>query len=310
MKWLVDLKPREPVGRCAWKSLSPRLRNVRKFLRRAADSRDEHDSSDGREIVHELRVATRRADSALDMYGGLLPDKQYKWWSKWLKRVRQAAATARDADVLTVHFSKLPVGQLRDLGLRSLAGERDTAQKPIWDVAERLDRKKRWRKHRKRLKRYLRRDCDPELSRPFGAWAHRRIEPLVTDFWQSVVPANADLAQLHQFRIEGKKLRYAIELLGSVFPPALRTIVYPRLEQLQQILGDLNDCVQRSSVLDNWREEFDDPELKNQLRQLEAEEQRRIDELRKKFDQWWSAESQTLCSTLKDCVREDTSCVA
>jgi len=311
MKWLVDLDPREPLGQGAWHSMSPRIRSVRKQLKRAAESWDEKESDDGRETVHELRVATRRADAALDIYGQLLPDKQYKWWNKWLKRIRHAAATARDADVLTSHFTeKLPPALLRDLVLRDLASERAQAQEPIWEIAERLDRKKRWKKHSKRLKRYLRSKSEPELAKPFGAWAHRRIEPLVTDFWQSVASSDAELADLHQFRIETKKLRYAIELLGSVFPPGLRTIVSPRLEQLQQTLGDLNDCVQRLEVLETWREEFQDQELKDQIRQLQDGEQRQIDAQREKFDQWWKAESQILRSTLNDTTRSGASCVA
>jgi CHAD domain-containing protein len=312
MKWLVDLDPREPVGGCAWHSLSPRLRNVRKYLRRAAESWDKQDSGDGRELVHELRVATRRAHAALHIYDCLLPETHYSWWNKWLKRIRQAAATARDADVLAAHFSELPPGLLHDLILRRLADERAVAQEPIWEVAERLERKKRWRKHYKRLKTYLRADHEShtEIAQPFGSWAQRRIEPLVADFWQSVAPADAELARLHQFRIESKKLRYAIELLGSVFPPELRTVVLPRLEQLQQVLGDLNDCVQRSKVLSGWRNEFDDQQLEDQLQELEAAEQRRIDEQRKKFEQWWAAESQTLRAALNDGGPGDASCVA
>ena len=49
------------------------------------------------------------------------------------------------------------------------------------------------------------------------------------------------MRRLHAFRIEGKQLRYAMEIFAGAFPPAFRGELYPLVEQLQERLGKIND---------------------------------------------------------------------
>src|SRR5262249_11801071 len=50
-----------------------------------------------------------------------------------------------------------------------------------------------------------------------------------------------DYEQLHQVRIAGKRLRYAMELFGDCFAAELREQLYPRVEEMQEVLGRAND---------------------------------------------------------------------
>src|SRR5262249_45981485 len=50
-----------------------------------------------------------------------------------------------------------------------------------------------------------------------------------------------DYDHLHQVRIRGKRLRYAIEVLASCFPDVLREQYYPMVEEMQETLGRAND---------------------------------------------------------------------
>ena len=50
-----------------------------------------------------------------------------------------------------------------------------------------------------------------------------------------------DYEQLHQVRIHGKRLRYAMEVFGGCFPASFRDELYPQVEAVQELLGELND---------------------------------------------------------------------
>ena len=46
---------------------------------------------------------------------------------------------------------------------------------------------------------------------------------------------------MHQFRIRGKELRYALESLRGAFPSAVQTRLYETVEAIQDRLGEVND---------------------------------------------------------------------
>src|SRR5205823_1439505 len=51
----------------------------------------------------------------------------------------------------------------------------------------------------------------------------------------------SDYANLHRVRIEGKRLRYAMEVFADCFPAEFRDELYPQVEALQETLGKAND---------------------------------------------------------------------
>src|SRR2546429_488680 len=93
-KWLRGLRPETPVVAAARHVLLARLTEVRDHLPQAVSHADEDV-----EHVHKLRVSTRRAGAALRIFAGCLPGKIYKKVRKKLRKVRHAAAAARDWDV-------------------------------------------------------------------------------------------------------------------------------------------------------------------------------------------------------------------
>src|SRR5919204_6722773 len=93
-KWIPDLTAATPLADAARRVLIVRLEAVRDYLARALS-----DSDKDPEYVHQLRVATRRARAALDIFAPCLPAKTYKTAKKHLKGIRRAAGEARDWDV-------------------------------------------------------------------------------------------------------------------------------------------------------------------------------------------------------------------
>ena len=51
----------------------------------------------------------------------------------------------------------------------------------------------------------------------------------------------SDVANLHQMRISGKRVRYAMELLAGAFDDSFRTELYPIYAEVQELLGTIND---------------------------------------------------------------------
>ncbi len=102
-----------------------------------------------------------------------------------------------------------------------------------------------------------------------------------------------DYRQLHQVRIAGKRLRYAMEVFADCFDPTFRETLYPRVEELQEVLGRANDshvaaerlvCLRdrvRATCSTAW------PRLQPGLEQLLRSHQRRLPQERRRFLKWW-----------------------
>src|SRR5207253_2514575 len=98
---------------------------------------------------------------------------------------------------------------------------------------------------------------------------------------------------LHQVRIAGKRLRYAMEVFADCFPPAFRQTIYPAVEEMQEILGTANDshvAGQRLGELRDrlravWPAEW--PRWKPGVNALRRFHQRRLPQQRRLFLEWW-----------------------
>ena len=69
---------------------------------------------------------------------------------------------------------------------------------------------------------------------------------LAYDEW--VTKPNTPLKQLHQLRIEGKQLRYALEFFEEVLSPQAGDMIQ-QMKKLQDHLGDMQDAVVASELL-------------------------------------------------------------
>jgi CHAD domain-containing protein len=100
-KWISDLKATTPVVDAARHVLTVRLEVVRDYLPLALQQADRDP-----EHVHQLRVGTRRARAALDIFACCLPLKVYKGARKHLRSIRQVAGEARDWDVFVASLTQ------------------------------------------------------------------------------------------------------------------------------------------------------------------------------------------------------------
>lgn len=325
MKWLKIDASETRVVAAAEQSLARRLKKVRRRmadLGGTANARAEvttlaaaagngaavlaaAPSEQQVEQIHALRVATRRARAALRVYEELLPPKPYRWWRKRLRRIRQAAAAARDADVRIAHLRQQEPAPLSKLMLDRLYAERAGADKPLASLIEDLP-PRRLKRHTRRLLRQI-----PAAAagrrQMLAAWAPARLQATIADFLEAYPDESHSSEELHQFRIRGKRLRYSIELLASAFPAALRRDIYPQLIEIQERLGALNDRAGWCEWLARWRAEGGaqtlDAGLAAQLDALLADERSQLQRQREAWFAWWGAVGPRLRRHLKRLAR-------
>jgi CHAD domain-containing protein len=283
-KWVANAGPEERTWEVAARTLEGRLEAVWHFLPLAAERADEDV-----EYVHQLRVWSRRAAAALKLYADLLPRRRLAWVQSQLKRLRQAAGDARDCDVLAARLSREHPGSGRDAWLAEVRAERASAQQPIEDMYRRLRHEGRFDRRVRALLRRLRpggRKKAAPVPPRFGDWAHATLAPLVEKFFRAAPSHAADTASLHRFRIRGKQLRYAMELVAGAFPPDLREALYPVVEALQEKLGEINDLATARARLRRRLRDAEDPERARHVRRGLAEEEARLAQARHAFLDW------------------------
>ncbi|SRR5579875_460672 len=292
-KWISDLKPDTPLAEAARHVLFVRLQVVRDYLPRAALEADKDI-----EYVHQLRVGTRRADAALRIFADCLPRKTYRKARRRLKKIRRAAGAARDWDVFLADLlereQKADVKQRNGLDflIGYALGQRAAAHADLETV---------YQEEGPTFETFLIRVVEAirlpggqtspgilvDLARPMLFERLKELE-------QAALGDLSDYTQLHQVRIAGKRLRYAMEVFADCFDPNFRETLYPRIEQLQEILGRANDSHVAIERLIDLRTRLQAacptawPRLQPGFEQLLRFHQRRLPQQRRRFLQWWN----------------------
>lgn len=284
-KW-IKANPDELVTDVAARSLSGRLKPVRRHLLLATKN-----AEDDIEYIHQVRVCSRRAQAALRLYGELLPAWRAAWIEKQLHRIRDATNDARDDDVFA---SRLMADETDPGAARLLArvrAHRVDAQQQVLEIYWRLKHKDRFERRVAKLLKHVRlRGKYKGKKLKFGKWAAPRFQPLVDDFFEAGRAGFLVNDKLHKFRIAGKKLRYAMELLSSAFQDELRSELYPLLSNLQEKLGEINDQVMAGTRIKYWIDEDDDSKEVDYLQNMLVGEQKQLAEKRVAFFAWWTAD--------------------
>jgi CHAD domain-containing protein len=283
-KW-VEASAGDRTSEVCARTLRGRLGAVLHFLPLAA-KKSEKDI----EQVHQLRVWSRRATAALGMYEDFLPRRRSAWMKKQLKRVRRAANEARDCDVLLGRLQKKKQpGRAAKHWLAALRAERRDAQKAIVAVYRRLARGKCFARRIDKLLERIRPRRGESVAPTdvsFGDWARQRLGSVVEGFLSGIPEDRKDEAALHQLRIRGKELRYAVELLAGAFPNELRTKIYPILGEMQDRLGRINDLATAKTRLQEKIEAARNTNEAASWCRLLMKEQIRIDQALGEFWPW------------------------
>lgn len=284
-KWLDGVRSDDPVSDAARHALEQRLELVWHYVVRAADRRPEP------EDVHQLRVAARRAAAALDAYAEVIPPKRFEWFQKRLRKLRKAANDARDLDVMLVRLRERSQDESSRLWkplMKRIKRLRDTAHEPIVAIHEQLHQRDWERRVEQLVDRVGWRD-ESRREPSFAEAARLQLEQQAAPFFATAHSDWQSIDDLHAFRIAGKRLRYSIELFASL-SPALRSEIYPRMAQLQERLGEINDHAAAVVRYTQWLEAWSDEAIAPAVQILLEEERAALGTSRASFVAWWTDE--------------------
>jgi CHAD domain-containing protein len=291
-KWIPDLRPDMPLPDTARRVLSVRLQVVRHFLPLAV-----HEADRDPEYVHQLRVGTRRAAAALRIFRDCLPGKLHKAVRNTLRRVRRAAGAARDWDVFLIDLlARQKKKQAKEkAGSDFLVGysvsQRIAAQAELEMVGANqgpeLDRLA------EEAIAAVRAPTEDGQVVPLVGLARPMLVALLKALEEAAGKDLTDYALLHQVRIAGKRLRYAMEVFADCFAADFRDKLYPMVEEMQEILGRANDShvaigrltALRDRLRRGWAEEWS--RLRPGMEGMLRFHQRRLPQERRRFLKWW-----------------------
>jgi len=237
-----------PPGSAPADAAERAIAHFRRLTGRVAAAAARVHLEDDREAVHDLRVAARRLEVALQVWRSVLARRPRRRARRLTRRLRREAGPAREAEV---HAARLT-----ECGAQVIEAHRPAIESELARLGERVTRTRRRLAERlpeRRIARLWRwveramRGLDaPDAGvgvRPVAARRRRALRALLA------ARPTLDDAPLHQARVAVKKWRYAEESLaaglGGEAPPSTR-----RLRSVQSELGRIHD---RATLRDHVR---------------------------------------------------------
>lgn len=211
------------------------------------------------DAVHDMRVAIRRIRAAERIFGAAYTPKVLRPYLRRLRDLARALGKARDLDVslaLVEQYSAALDTQSHPLGLlrQRWQEERDAAYAELQKILSRRD-------HSRFIGDFGRFCHTPGLGvDPAKAAAQedelasaaqeiRHVMPgeILLHYanmrvYEGVIQAETPPAIFHALRIEGKRLRYALEFVQHLLDPKPAQALIDKLKQVQECLGNLNDA--------------------------------------------------------------------
>ncbi len=283
-KWIEVPSADAPAAEVARQALAARVAKIKRMLPLAA-----YQYQEDVEHVHQLRTSCRRAAAAIEAFRPLMSSKP-KALSRLLQQIRKAAGPARDTDVLLARFEQQsPAEEILDYVIARLQLQRESAQKALVKVAEESQPGKLKRAAQRTLDSLGRGDRDARQV-SFGQFGRDALQAAGQAVFQLTNVSQPTIAQLHQLRIAGKRLRYSIELFHSVFSSELRSKVYPLVEELQDRRGRLNDLATAQAMFHTWLADLPPGQRAVYLAQFIVAQYDAAFVVRREFLQWWTTQ--------------------
>ena len=212
------------------------------------------------EFLHDFRVAIRRTRSGLSLVKQVLPEATINRFKRDFGVLGSLTGPTRDLDVYLLmredYLARLPE-PLRD-GLQAFFADMALRRQVEQAKLVKALQSKKIQAILAAWKRYLQKTADRRpapkaalaIAELAGRIIMRRYKRVIKD--GRALNAGTPAEAVHRLRIQGKKLRYAIEFFSSLFPEKEIQHVVRQLKGLQDILGSFNDlAVQQQVVQDS-----------------------------------------------------------
>jgi CHAD domain-containing protein len=215
--------------------MPPRKDRVSRLFQKVTRQLSRLDSQAQPDDIHHFRTAARRVETLLELLQPD-PDRNQRKLLKQLSKARRRAGRVRDLDVQMAALHGLKAPEQPRIKTEVLQTLSEMRAKRNQRLLKSLDRET-VRDLRRRLKRaedHVRENVD---VKPL-------IERRLSAFLSDTDPADEKL--LHQYRIDGKKIRYLAELSDE--SPETQLII-DELRRMQNALGEWHDWLTLNSTL-------------------------------------------------------------
>ncbi len=212
------------------------------------------------EFLHDFRVAIRRTRSGLSLIKDVLDQAVIARFKDDFRYLGRITGPVRDLDVYLLmednYKARLPEHLQEGLHLffDDLARKRSREQKKL----VRALKGQRCQAILQDWQQYLEDDDDAyqvgNSQKPVGVQANsiitKRFQRILRD-GKSIGPDSPD-EELHRLRIQGKKMRYALEFFSSLYPQQEMKALIKHFKMLQNNLGDFNDLSVQQEMLKHY----------------------------------------------------------
>lgn len=255
----VKLRKNDPLHAAVDRILESCYRQWRNNEAAALDGTDP-------EGVHQLRVGIRRFRSALSVFSNVIPQSDLAWIRPAARELQQHLNAPRDWDVFIGEIVAEQVeagGHDRFAAVEAFAGHRRDAaysamrsalRDPAYHgFAEDLGT---WIAHA----RWRRPGDDESRQILLSAPALTFATEVIRERHDRAVERVLDLSeqppeQRHKLRIALKKLRYAVEFFGTLFPTKALNPYVKSLRRLQDDMGRANDIAVMTRLIRELRDD-------------------------------------------------------
>lgn len=247
------------------------------------------------EGVHQVRVGLRRMRSALTVFQPVIPRKTSKPLAREMRWAAKELDLARDLDVyIAENFSEKNLSGSKRTLLKIATRHRKMAYRQVNDLIQ----SERYEHLQRRLVDWLesktwRDACSSEETgmldsdvTPFAARVLQRHRHRVLKHGKNIHKLSD--AELHQLRIECKKLRYATEFFSPLYGGSMTSFTR-HLKTLQDILGVLHDCAVMRDLQGILLEDNQDPKIRYAAEKLEKQRMRDAKAKKKLLKKRWDS---------------------
>jgi CHAD domain-containing protein len=203
----------------------------------------------GVEHLHQFRVNIRKLRSLISLLKKALPATMSEPLRLRLGSIAGRTNKLRDLDVLLLsrdsYRAMLPAGF--EYGLDELFGLVERQRQQEKDKVAKYLASKEFRAEMAA--------CAAELSRPSAYETAMAAKPIIKSVHKMLlgryhkmlassagIDSESEDEDIHQMRIEFKKLRYLIEFFAELLPKKRTARIVNEAKKIQAVLGDFNDC--------------------------------------------------------------------
>jgi len=200
------------------------------------------------DMLHGFRIAIRRTRTVVRLAKRHLPDKITGVWAPEWRWLAGTTSTPRDLDVLLDEIDRARAeldggGKLGlDEVVEAIQRKRDSAQEQLSRAlsGDRYGTLKRGWSYE--LEQHAATDTDGKgTARDLAHELTARAAKQLATHAKAITP-DSPAEAIHDARKRAKRLRYSLDIFGGLLPAGQTKATLKALKQLQDDLGDFNDC--------------------------------------------------------------------